>query len=84
MIHREEIEQFPGTLSELANEVGDLRYDALAIFLQSLAAKLEKDGEADANRGRAKLAASLRKSAASVADAMKAIEKASVISAPHM
>ena len=84
MIHREDIEQYPGTLTELANDVGDLRYDTLALFLRSLAAKLESDGEADANRGRPKLAASLHDSAERVAEAAAAIEKAWAISAPHM
>jgi hypothetical protein len=52
MIHREIIEHYPGTLAELAGELGDLRYDALAQFLQALARKLEADAAADIGRGR--------------------------------
>ena len=50
MIHREDIERYPGTLAQLANDVGDLRYDALASFLRSLAEKLQTDGAADLSR----------------------------------
>jgi hypothetical protein len=84
MIHWEDIERYPGTLAELAGEVGDLRYDALASFLRSLAAKLESDGNADAGRGRPKLAASLRGGAARVMEAAAEIERAWSICAPHM
>jgi hypothetical protein len=84
MVHRENIERYPGTLPELAGEVGDLRYDALAAFLHSLARKLESDGSADAGRGRTKLAAALRDGAAAVTAAASAIDRAWAISAPHM
>jgi hypothetical protein len=84
MIHREDIERYPGTLAQLANDVGDLRYDALASFLRSLAEKLQTDGAADAQRGRAKLAAALRKSAGSIKEAESEIERAWSICARFM
>jgi hypothetical protein len=37
MVHHEQIERYPGTLEELAVEIADLRYDALASFLRALA-----------------------------------------------
>ena len=84
MAHRENVQRYPGTLAELAGEVGDLRYDALALFLRSLAAKLESDGEADSGRGRPRLAAALRGGAADVMEAAAEIERAWSICAPHM
>ena len=47
MVHREDIDRYPGTLAELAVEVGDLRYDALAAFLRALADKLAADAASD-------------------------------------
>lgn len=84
MIHRDNIERYPGTLAELVEEVGNLRYDALALFLRSLAAKLESDATADADRGRTRLAACLRHGAAEITDAATAIEEAWEICAPRM
>jgi hypothetical protein len=60
MVHREQLERYPGTLEELAGEVADLRYDALAAFLQALAARLTADANADEKRGRPRLATVLR------------------------
>jgi hypothetical protein len=84
MIHRENIPNYPGTLAELAAELGDLRYDALALFLNALARKLETDSVADAGRGRPLLAAALQEGSAKVSAAAAAIERAWTISAPHM
>ena len=84
MIHREHIDRYPGTLADLASELGDLRYDSLAVFLRELAAKLERDSAADAGRGRPKLAASLQEAAEGVKTAAAAIDRAWAISAPHM
>ena len=50
MVHKEQIDHYDGTLEQLAHEIGDLRYDALATFLRSLASKLASDGAADENR----------------------------------
>jgi hypothetical protein len=49
------IEKYSGTLQELAEDIGNLRYDATADFLQHLANKFEKDSKADAQRKRVKL-----------------------------
>ncbi len=83
-LHRDNIERYPGTLIELANEIGDLRYDALAEFLHALAAKLTKDATADARRGRARLATALQGGAAGLGAAAAEVERAWAISAPHM
>lgn len=83
-LHRDNIERYPGTLIELANEIGDLRYDALVEFLHVLAAKLTEDATADAGRGRPRLAAALRGGAAGLRAAAAEVERAWAISAPHM
>ena len=82
--HRETIEQYPGTLAELADDVSNLRYDALVFFLQSLHRKLESDSVADHGRGRLKLSSALHSSADHLNEAAEAIEQAWTICAPHM
>ena len=84
MVHRERIERYPGSLADLAGEVGDLRYDALAGFLRALADKLAADGAADAGRGRPQLSAALGDGAAGLAAAAAAIDRAWAISSPPM
>lgn len=59
MKHTNTVTRYPGTASELANEIGDLYYDALANHLHLLAQKMASDSAADASRGRGKLAAEL-------------------------
>lgn len=46
-------------VSEIAEIIGDLRYDALRDFFHHLSVELEKDSESDLSRGRKKLAAKL-------------------------
>jgi hypothetical protein len=83
-VHRDDIRRYPGTLAELAGELGDLRYDALAAFLHALGDKLAADAAADAARGRPSLAAELTGGAAGLKAAAARIERAWAISAPHM
>lgn len=84
MIHKETIETYPGGLEMLATELGDLRYDALAIFLQALSDKLNEDGKKDADRKRRKLATHLQNTAALLSDSAEEIQSAWKICEPHM
>ena len=84
MIHKSTIENYPGTMHELAEEIGDLKYDALAEFLQLLSSKIEKDGDKDKSRNRTKLAASLYLCSAKLNEAKIAIDRAWEISEPFM
>jgi len=84
MKHPDRIARYPGSLTDLATEVGDLRYDALATFLHALSANLATDGEKDGARGRASLAASLQRASALVADAARETETTWNTCAPHM
>jgi hypothetical protein len=84
MVHREDVERYPGTLADLAEEVGDLRYDALAEFLRLLSAKLERDAGRDQGRGRGRLAAELRDAAGPLGQAAAAVGRAWRICEPYM
>jgi monomeric isocitrate dehydrogenase len=84
MIHHTHVRNYPGSLEELAGELGDLRYDALAEFLELLADKIRKDGDKDRERQRRKLAASLHCCADELMNAKKAIDRAWAISEPYM
>lgn len=80
-IHETQISGF--TLDELATKIGDLRYDALAEFLQKLAQKIEIDAQKDEARGRVKLATSLHNTAHCLTDCSQHIQKAWVICEPY-
>ncbi len=84
MIHRESVENYAGSTAQLAEDIGNLKYDSLAAFLQLLADKIEGDAVKDGARGRTLLAASLQSAAAQVASAAAGIETAWRISEPHM
>jgi len=72
------------TRPALAEELGDLRYDALADFLQAMSDKMCKDGDADLGRERGKLARELYISANELQAASEAITRAWGICAPFM
>jgi hypothetical protein len=80
MIHKTAIEGH--TLQALANEIGDLRYDALQEFLLCLALKLKKDSLKDRMRGRTKLANQLDEASNNIEKSADSIEKAWVICKP--
>ena len=84
MIHTDTIEKYPGSLQELAAELGDLKYDALAEFLGHLSAKIQLDGDKDAGRRRHKLAHELHDCAKQLAGAQSSIERAWDICEPFM
>jgi hypothetical protein len=83
MKHADQVERYPGTLAELAEELGNLRYNAPADFLAALSAKIGSDSERDAARGRKRLATELRAASAELTIAADAIERAWAICEPH-
>ena len=84
MNHPESVAGYSGSLAQLAGELGDLRYDALAEFLREFSEKLRRDAEADQGRGRPRLAGHLSEASRALADAATHIQKAWDVSEPHM
>lgn len=69
---------------KLAQEIGDLRYDAIGAFFAHLARKFKLDADADAARGRKRLAASLYLTYAWLESLRNEMDRAYRICAPHM
>lgn len=84
MEHKSWIKNYENNFEKLATEIGDLRYDALAEFLELLGQKIEQDGHLDRNRGRIKLANSLQNSAAALMESAANIKEAWSICEPYM
>jgi hypothetical protein len=82
MIHKTEIEGF--AIQELADKIGDLRYDTLNELLIKLATKIKKDALKDRNRGRTKLANQLDNAAKNIELSAENIDKAWVICEPFV
>lgn len=84
MIHEATIDHFGKDWDRLAGNLGDLRYDELAAFLQALSEKIELDGDKDAARQRVKLASELHTAAQALQESSTAIQRAWVICEPFM
>ena len=84
MVHLDHVQNYDGSLAELAQELGDLKYDSLAEFLQLLSAKIAQDGAKDSARGRGKLAAHLHRCAEKLHEAANECHHAWTICEPFM
>lgn len=84
MIHETKIKKYQGTLNDLAIDIGNLRYDTLAEFLDLLGKKIQEDGDKDLARGRAKLAKQLHDCSSCLEQSKKAVDEAWRISEPFM
>jgi hypothetical protein len=82
--HAKKPKNYNGTLEELANELGDLQYDSLSVFLEFLSKKLEKDSQADKERNRIQLANQLKNASDSLKKSSDSIQKAWKICDPFM
>lgn len=83
MIHKSEITNYSGSMEALAEEIGNLKYDALARFLELLAQKIAADGQKDEARNRIKLSTNLYKTAEKLLESKAYVEKAWVICKPY-
>lgn len=83
MVHKASLKYYPN-LESLAEEIGDLRYDALETFLHHLALKLKKDSDADAKRGRPQLAGNLMNASNYLETSAIEIGRAWKICAPYL
>ena len=84
MKHTHQIKSCSAPHRQLAEEIGDLYYDSLADFLRLMAEKMNRDAQADAGRGRHKLATQLAACAEHLQQAAGHINVAWKICAPHM
>jgi len=84
MIHNTVIENYTGSTEKLVEEIGNLRYDALAEFLERLSEKIKSDGKKDEVRKRHQLAAALFKCSQKLDESKMAIDVAWKISEPYM
>lgn len=84
MIHKENIDKYQGSMLDLAEEIGDLRYDSLSEFLDLLQKKIHRDADKDNERGRLKLSTNLYSISASLLDAKKSCDEAWIICKPYM
>ncbi|MEO1300380.1 MAG: hypothetical protein AAFW75_32360 [Cyanobacteria bacterium J06636_16] len=84
MKHTRQVEAHNGSHESLAEDLGNIYYDSLADFLRLLAEKIQKDGQADYNRGRKKLAQALFSCSETVAEAAQYIDEAWTICEPYM
>ena len=82
--HTQWIAQSDLSPNELADKMGDLYYDALADYLRLLAAKIEQDGAKDRDRGRVKLATSLKAASDHLQKAADEIDTAWEICKPYL
>lgn len=84
MINKTEIENYKGSKKQLVEDIGNLRYDSLAEFLQLLSDKIQSDGEKDHSKKRYQLATTLFECAKKLKESKTAIEKAWKICKPYM
>ncbi|QOX79853.1 hypothetical protein FY034_13230 [Trichlorobacter lovleyi] len=84
MKHTTSIQHYSGSPQQLAEDMGDLYYNALAELLELLAGKLELDAAKDSGRGRIKLATELNHAAVDLQAATGHIQQAWRICEPFM
>ncbi len=82
--HKDRIEKYNGSLKELAEEVGNLKYDAFDEFLIHLVGKVKKDGDKDYEAGRKQLGSTLREASSFLHEAKRKIDEAWKISKKYM
>ncbi len=84
MKHAHTVNRYSSTHEQLAEDIGNLYYDALAEFLRLFSDKLARDAIADHGRGRPKLANELEAGAQHLAAASQHIESAWRICKPYV
>lgn len=82
--HKKTVEKYDGDLKALAEDIGNLHYEALAVFFSHLATKINIDGLRDYEGGRKKIARELFDAANEIRDTKEKIWNAWKISEPFM
>lgn len=83
-IHPRALAGYGENMEALGTDAARLTYDQTAELMGSIADELERQANADTERGRLKLAAELNNAKAGLDVARAALETAWCISAPHM
>lgn len=84
MKHPIKVEGFNGSLEDLVDKIGKMRFDALSKLLDLLAENLMLQAEDDSKAGRIKLANQLYNAAFKIYNAKNKINTAYEISKPYM
>ncbi len=84
MKHTQQVKSYSQSHEQLAEDIGDLYYDSLAGLLRLLSDKMKRDGDADAGRGRSKLASELYACSEQLAQAAKHADVAWDICEPYV
>lgn len=82
--HPRYVENFDGSLDELAKSVGNMTYDQTALFIEKLADDMKRQADADLSRGRNKLASELYATADKLYQARDRMDLAWKICEPYM
>lgn len=82
--HKDYVKNYNGSLKELAEDIGNLKYDALEVFLKHLSKKLYKDSNKDFKNNKNKLSKQLFNAAMRIEFVIISIKKAWEISKPFM
>ncbi|MBC6995363.1 hypothetical protein QWY85_00290 [Neolewinella lacunae] len=83
-IHKDYIEHYRGKSKLLADNIGNLRYDALSDLIEKITNKLYEDGLADKKRRRVKLASTLFNASKLINEGKVEIEESWRISKPFI
>jgi len=84
MQYPDHVEKYSGSLADLARDIGNMRYDSLADFLNHLGDDLIRQATADKAGGRIKLASQLEKTAKELYKAGKKMLSVWEVCKPYM
>ncbi len=83
-MHPTTVANYSGSLEDLAQDIANMRYDAVCEFFGYLAKKIDGDAKADQKRGKTQLAVKLGNIAHLVNEAKEEMDAAWKICRPHM
>lgn len=84
MKHAREVQRYPGTTAELAEDLGNLSYGGLAALLRCLGEKIARDAAADLRRQRMRLASDLSRLGELLLQSVDQADGVWTLCKPHM
>ena len=82
--HPDKVVGYDGSLDQLAQAVGNMTYDQVALFFALLSQDISRQAEADLSRGRRKLSKALSDVAQNLDQSRKSMALVWKICQPHM